>query len=114
MHIYEHRNLNNEGDIVAHFKDYGNDFFDCGQGYSQEEAEVYTKIGNEYFAVNILADIESAKQDVGDRLYWVSDITHVSYEKLDEATVKVICNEYTNNQIAYHQQKIDKLKEQLL
>jgi hypothetical protein len=52
------------------------DIFPCGQGYFTQDAHVYILVGNTLYDVKATAEIESAKQDKGDRLYWV--------EKCDE------------------------------
>lgn len=74
--------------IEDYFKDIGRDFFECGQGYSQNEAEVLCKIGDMFYNVEITAEILSQKQDVGDRLYWVENITSVKYYAITEPMAK--------------------------
>ena len=80
--IEDSRYLCEESDIVPYFKDCGIDFFDCGQGYSQDEASVIVAIHETFYKVIMKASIMSAKQDRGDRLYWVEDITSVTYEEI--------------------------------
>jgi len=68
-----------EGETLSsYFFDVGLDFFDCGQGYYADEASLicYTQEGC-FFRVNLKADIESSKQDRGERLYWVEKISSV-------------------------------------
>ena len=80
--ITDSRYLCEESDIVPYFKDCGIDFFDCGQGYSQDEATVIIAIHDTYYEVTMKASIMSSKQDRGDRLYWVEDITDVTYTEI--------------------------------
>lgn len=67
--------------IEEYFKDVGYEYFECGQGFYQDEAEVYVKIGDKFYNVYITAEIGSAKQDRGDRLYWVENIESVTYDE---------------------------------
>jgi len=112
VEIHESKYLENESEIVAYFKDSGNEFFECGQGYYQDEAEVIAKIGNDYFIVELYAEVVSSKQDVGDRLYWVDEIYKVTYSPLSEAKVKEMKNKDITSRIANLQKQIDELKEQ--
>lgn len=77
-----------EEDIEDYFLDNGREHFDCGQGYYQEEVELICKVGEAFYKVELLAEIESAKQDYGDRLYWVSRISNVSYERIEKPKKK--------------------------
>ena len=86
--ITDSRYLCEESDIVPYFKDSGIDFFDCGQGYSQDEATVIIAIHDTYYEVTMKASIMSSKQDRGDRLYWVEDITDVTYTEIPEPAYK--------------------------
>lgn len=72
-----------ESDIVDYFKD-GHDMFDCGQGYYEDEIDIIVKVGDKFYDVNIQADINSAKQDYGDRLYWVERISSVTYKEIEK------------------------------
>jgi hypothetical protein len=74
--------------IEAYFKEDYHDYFDCGQGYCQEEAELILKIGKKFYAVTLHAEIMSAKQDVGDRLYWVEDIESVEWKEIEKPLPK--------------------------
>lgn len=80
--------LTSEKEIIDYFKDVGRDYFDCGQGYYQDEVDLICKIGNKFYSVTIQAEIMSAKQDVGDRLYWVDYITDVTYKEIDKPQPK--------------------------
>jgi len=74
--------------IESHFKDIGHEYIECGQGFSQDEAEVLCKIGDKFYNVEITAEVVGAKQDVGDKLYWVESITSVTYKQVDKPLPK--------------------------
>ncbi|MCP4365438.1 MAG: hypothetical protein GY800_09100 [Planctomycetes bacterium] len=74
--------------IEDYFKDEGSDHLDCGQGYFQDEAEVIAKIGPKFYRVNFTAEIDSQKQDRGDRLYWVERIKSVTWEEIEKPPKK--------------------------
>ncbi len=83
--ILEDENWLTSVDVIEDFfKDGGYEYFDCGQGYYQDEAEVICKIGDKFYKVALSAEIESAKQDRGDRLYWVESISKVEYEEIEK------------------------------
>lgn len=87
--VYENKNyLKSPLQIVEYFKDRGADHFDCGQGYSQEEADILVKIGDKFYEVHMEAEIEGAKQDRGDRLYWVEKISSVTYKEVPKPLPK--------------------------
>lgn len=69
-------------DIKDYISDYSSDLFDCGQGYYQDEATVLMLIDGNYYEVTATAEIESSRQDRGDRLYWVESIESVSWEEI--------------------------------
>lgn len=81
--IYDATFLKTKEDIVEYFKDIGADWLDCGQGYYEDElgVKVMTQDGK-YYDVLIKAEIGSAKQDRGDRLYWVESIEYVCYTEI--------------------------------
>lgn len=82
--IEDKKYLTSEDDIKDYFDDNGRDFLECGQGFYQDEAEVICKVGDKFYEVTIEAEIASAKQDVGDRLYWVDNISNVTYKEIDK------------------------------
>ena len=87
--VYEDENyLTEEKQIESFFKDNGYDFFDCGQGYYQEEAKIICKIGNKFYEVSMNAEIGSEKQDRGDRLYYVDYINNVTYKEIEKPQPK--------------------------
>lgn len=87
--VFEDENyLTQESEIVDYFKDCGSDFLDCGQGYYEKEASIICKISDKYYLVEISAEIMGAKQDVGDKLYWVDYISNVTYTEIDKPMPK--------------------------
>lgn len=79
-----------EDDIIPYIKDIALDYFDCGQGYYEDKKNfiVYLHSDDQYYKVTVTADIMSAKQDRGDRLYWVDGINDISLTKIDEPKLK--------------------------
>lgn len=86
--IEDKKGLTKESDIEDYFEDNGRDYFDCGQGYYNEEAFVICKIGEKFYEVEVEAEIGSSKQDIGDRLYWVERISNVDYWEIPKPTPK--------------------------
>jgi len=80
--------LTKEEEIKEYFEDCGSDFMECGQGYAQDEADVICKIGNKFYKVEIKAELGSSKQEYGDRLYWIDEITSVEYEEIPKPQPK--------------------------
>lgn len=77
-----------EEQIKPYFAEDAREHFDCGQGYFQDEAIIIAKIGRKFYEVKITADICSAKQDVGDRLYWVEGIEKVEWKEIPKPEPK--------------------------
>ena len=87
--VYEDaKYLTDESLIVEIFKDIGEEYFDCGEGYLQEEVEVICHINDKFYLVFIEAEITSCKQDRGDRLYWVDYIKDVTYKEIEKPPKK--------------------------
>lgn len=86
--IEDEKYLTKEEDIEGYFSDNGPEYFDCGQGYYQNEADLLVKVGEKFYDVTIEAEIISAKQDRGDRVYWVDNIANVSYKEIDKPLPK--------------------------
>lgn len=86
--IQDRNYLKCEEQIEPYFKDNYSDHFDCGQGYAQDEAIAIIKIAQKYYSVKTTAEIESAKQDRGDRLYWVEKIASITWEELPKPLPK--------------------------
>ena len=82
--IYESEYLKHEAYIEGHFTMNGVEYFDCGQGYFQNEVTKIVKIGAVFYEVKIFAEIGSAKQDRGDRLYFVENIKKVTFKVIDK------------------------------
>lgn len=80
--------LTKEEQIEDYFKDCGQEWLDCGQGYYQDEATILCKIGDKFFKVEIKAEIMSSKQEFGERLYWVDDIKYVNYKEIPKPIPK--------------------------
>lgn len=78
--------LKDVDDIEEYFEDIARDYMECGQGYFQDEADFICKIGDKFYKVDVLAEIGSAKQDRGDRLYWIEYIEKVTYREIDKPT----------------------------
>jgi hypothetical protein len=106
--------LKSVDDIENYFKDCGHEYFDCGQGYFDEEVSKFVKVDNEYFVVTMTAEIESSKQDRGDRLYFVECISSVTYKPISIDEIKETLNKNTLNKIASFAATIKKLQESLL
>ena len=78
----------NEQMIEDHFKREGGEYFDCGQGYYQEEVYVLISIGDVFYKVELSAEIEHAKQDQGLELYSVDYISSVKYKEIPKPQPK--------------------------
>lgn len=88
--IEDKRYLKDVDDIEDYFKDIARDYMECGQGYYTDEAEFICKIGDKFYEVRVLAEIGSAKQNVGDRLYWIDGIESVTYREIDKPAPKPV------------------------
>src|SRR5690625_5962062 len=86
--IEDKRWLKDVSDIEDYFEDIARDYMACGQGYYQDEVDFICNIGDKFYIVDVCAEIGSAKQDVGDRLYWVDSITSVSYREIEKQKPK--------------------------
>ncbi|ASA22669.1 hypothetical protein [Paenibacillus donghaensis] len=86
--VYESKYLTDKSEIVEYFEDCGREFFNCGQGYYEDEVSLICKIGDKFYDVEIQAEIGSAKQDIGDRLYWVDGINTVEYNEINKPLPK--------------------------
>lgn len=80
--------LTSQEDIEGYFKNNGNKWLDCGQGYYEDATHILCKIQDKFYNVYIKAEIMSARQDRGDRLYWVDYIEEVRYEEVDKPLPK--------------------------
>lgn len=103
--VYEDKKwLTDVSDIEDYFKDNGYDYFDCGQGYSQDYADVIVHIANKFYLVEMEAEIGSQKQDRGDRLYFIDNIESVIYKEIDKPERKA---EYTS--VSVHEDDIERV-----
>ena len=70
------------------------DFTSQDKGWRNISGQHFTRVGhclyfyNQYYKVTVTADIMSAKQDRGDRLYWVDGIKDMLLVKIDEPQLK--------------------------
>lgn len=95
-HGYIRTGLTTPNDIVGYFNDEGYDLLDCGQGYYTEEAKIKVFIDGKSYEVTIKGEIDSAKQDRGDRLYWIESIESVTYEEIPTPEPKPRRNYFLN------------------
>ncbi len=82
--------LKDVSDIEDYFEDIARDYMDCGQGYYQDEVDFICKIGDKFYNVDVCAEIGSAKQDVGDRLYWIDSINRITYHEIKKPEPKPV------------------------
>lgn len=80
--------LTDANEIEDYFSDNFREHFDCGQGYYEDEADIICKIGDKFYNVHMTVEIESAKQDRGDRLYWAENLLSVTYEEIEKPKPK--------------------------
>ena len=77
-----------EYEIVDYYKDCGSEYFDCGEGYHQDDATIYIELDSgKIYEVNMKAECEGNKTDYGDRIYFVDEITSVTFKEVDELWV---------------------------
>ena len=77
-----------EDGIVDYYKDCGSEYFDCGEGYHQDDATIYIELDSgKIYEVNMEAKCEGNKTDYGDRIYFVDEITSVTFKEVDELWV---------------------------
>ena len=77
-----------EDGIVDYYKDCGSEYFDCGEGYHQDDATIYIELDSgKIYEVNMEANCEGNKTDYGDRIYFVDEITSVTFKEVDELWV---------------------------
>lgn len=87
--FYENKDyLKHPEQIEKHFEEDYHDYFECGQGFYQDDANIICKIGDKFYSVTIYAEIWSSKQDHGDRLYWVESIKKITYEEIEKPLPK--------------------------
>lgn len=72
-----------EESIGKFVKEYACELFDCGQGYYEESADELMYYNGQLYNAHVVAEIMSAKQDRGDRLYWVEGIKSIEVEAIE-------------------------------
>ena len=85
--------LKHVSQIESYFAEDCSEYFDCGQGHYQDEAEEIVFIGHKFYCVKMKAEIFSSKQDRGDRMYWVESLESVTYSEIPmpEEKKKITC-----------------------
>ena len=74
-----------EENIEAYFKDMGNEYFDCGEGYYEDASTIYIELDSgKIYEVSMEAECEGNKTDYGERIYFVDKITSVTFKEVDE------------------------------
>lgn len=104
--------FSNKKEAIDFYKD-SRDLFDCGQGFFENKVTTYCFILDVFFEVVINAEILSAKQDVGDRLYWVENIEDVQLNLYDFHTYKKEVKKHKIELIKQKEKELDKLKNSL-
>lgn len=100
--------LTDESDIEEYFEDDAREYMECGLGYFTDEAKVICKIGDKFYEVYMAGEVWSSRQDRGDRLYWIENITEVSYKEIEKPMPKPVTNvSYNVTVTAAQMAKID-------
>ena len=74
-----------EDEIVDYCKDCGKEYFDCGEGYYQDDATIYIELDSgKIYEVNMEAECEGNKTNYGERIYFVDKITSVTFKEVGE------------------------------
>ena len=77
-----------EDGIVDYYKDCGREYFDCGEGYYEDATTIYVELDSgKIYEVNMEANCEGNKTDWGDRIYFVDEITSVTFKEVGELWV---------------------------
>ena len=77
-----------EDGIVDYYKDMGKEYFDCGEGYYEDATTIYVELDSgKIYEVNMEANCEGNKTDWGDRIYFVDEITSVTFKEVGELWV---------------------------
>ena len=77
-----------EDGIIDYYKDCGSEYFDCGEGYHQDDATIYIELDSgKIYEVKMEANCEGNKTDYGDRIYFVEEITSVTFKEVCELWV---------------------------
>jgi hypothetical protein len=78
-------------EFADYFRDCGSDYFECGQGFYQDEATVIVQLGDTYFNVYLEAEIGSQKMERGERFYSVENIIKVEWEVIPTPELRAKC-----------------------
>ena len=74
--------------IVDYYKDFGKEYFDCGEGYYEDASTIYIELDSgKIYEVNMEAECEGNKTDYGERIYFVDKITSVTFKEVGELWV---------------------------
>jgi hypothetical protein len=106
--IEDERFLSKVEDIQPYFEENYYDHFDCGQGYYDDEVTKLIKIGDKFYQVRLTADIGSAKQEYGDRLYWVDGLSSVSWMEIQPPTEPT--QRYIHLEVCMDENKVERFK----
>lgn len=79
--IIEFKDINLEN-YKDYLEDVVYDYLECGQGFYEDKWEPILKIEGKLYQAQVKAEIQSSKQDRGDRLYWVEGIESVTITEL--------------------------------
>lgn len=78
---YELPNIKSIEEAEEYYKD-SYDRFDCGQWYYENDVDVKFMFDGVKYNANIVADVQSSKQDRWDRLYYIEWIEKVIITKI--------------------------------
>lgn len=74
--------------IIDYYKDFGKEYFDCGEGYYEDASTIYIELDSgKIYEVNMEAECEGNKTDYGERIYFVDKITSITFKEVDELWV---------------------------
>lgn len=106
--------LNGVGEIEDYFKDCGKEYYENDVDFLDSIEHVAIKIQDDYFLVEIEAELESEKRDKGDRLYSVESITSISYSPITFDELKEVLNRGTMAKITELKAEIQALADTLI
>lgn len=78
---YELPNIKSIEEAEEYYKD-SYDRFDCGQWYYENDVDVKFMFDGVKYNANIVADVQSSRQDRWDRLYYIEWIEKVTITKI--------------------------------
>ncbi len=86
--VYEDEKYLTNVDELEDFIRDCDDLFDCGQGYYNDEETIICKIGDKFYEVTAEVEIESSKQEYGDRLYRAGRLKSVTHKEIEKPQPK--------------------------